>query len=69
MITLKITEREKKLLIRAVRECSFNIADSWCGTNTETGELDFVIPTDFQKDIDDLDIIELKLKVPQKIKL
>ena len=62
MITLKITERERELLIRAVRECSSNIAEMWCGTNTETGEEEYNIPSNDQKDIDDLDKLEDKIK-------
>lgn len=62
MITLKITERERELLIRAVSECSFNIAEMWCGTNTETGELDYKIPSDDQKYIADLNNLEDKIK-------
>jgi hypothetical protein len=61
MITLKITEREKELLIKAISECSFNIADSWCGENLETGELEYNIPSNDQKDIDDLDKLEDKI--------
>tara|TARA_R100001530_G_scaffold85161_1_gene59338 strand:+ start:155 stop:349 length:195 start_codon:yes stop_codon:yes gene_type:complete len=62
MITLKIKEREKELLIKAVSECSFNIADMNSFTNSETGELDYNIPSDDQKDIDDLDKLEDKIR-------
>ena len=61
MITLKITEREKELLIKAVRECSFNIADSNSSENLETGELVYNISSYDQKNIDDLDKLEIKI--------
>ena len=62
MKTLKITEREKGLLIKAISECSFNIADGNCGENLETGELVYSIPTNEQKDIDDLEKLQDKIQ-------
>ena len=62
MITLKITEKERGLLIRAVSECSFAISDSWSSENLETGEWQSNIPSNEQKDIDDLDKLEDKIR-------
>tara|TARA_R100000458_G_C8191619_1_gene185141 strand:- start:563 stop:757 length:195 start_codon:yes stop_codon:yes gene_type:complete len=61
MITLKITQREKELLIRAVGELSFNITESWCGTNSDS-ELEYEIPSSDQKEIADLNNLEDKIR-------